>query len=84
MVAGVNVVSSPRDLYLCGLQCQRDSDCRYFMDTETKSTDAVCSETPGLLQPSVVYTIRRKVALPGKSLSVHLSYRRFNMEYGIV
>ena len=38
------------------------------MDMGNGSIEAVCSETPGLLQSFPVYLIRRKVPLQGKSL----------------
>ena len=63
----VHVDSDPcsRDLYRCGLQCQRDSECRAFMDSEYDGVEAVCSETPGLLHSSAVYVIRRDVRIQG-------------------
>ena len=86
MVVRTNSGPCSRDLYRCGLQCQRDSGCRAFTESEHDGVEAVCSETPGLLQSSAVYVIRRNVQIQGNCLPICLlfSYQTFLAHWGRV
>ena len=75
MMARTDSDPCSRDLYRCGLQCQRDSGCRAFMDSENGGVEAVCSEKPGLLDSSVVYIIRREVSVQGTVFKPEFTFR---------
>ena len=74
MVAAKNTVPCSVDLYLCGLQCEKDPGCRAFVDTENGGMKAVCSETPGRLQPSPLYIIHREVWIQGNCFNLRLPF----------
>ena len=54
-----------RDIYHQGLSCQENPDCKAVTETTIGSVEAVCSASPGLMQPIEVYIVRRESDMPG-------------------
>ena len=54
-----------RELYHQVLSCQGNLSCKAVTNTTIGIVEAVCSATPGLMQPAEVYIVRRASDIPG-------------------
>ena len=54
-----------RELYHQVLSCQGNLSCKAVTNTIIGIVGAVCSATPGLMQPAEVYIVRRDSDIPG-------------------
>ena len=56
-----------RELYHQVLSCHGNLSCRAVTDTNMGFVEAMCSATPGLMQPAEVYIVRRESDIPGNT-----------------